>query len=195
MEDYLIGIGKRIRQLRKEKNLLANEVAQRAGVSNGLISRIENGRTIPSVPVLFSIIGALDEEPARFFEGIRKNGSKPYVVIRPDDQAPIEKEQAEGFAYSFITSRRLSSVGFEAVLLTVLPGSQRETTETDAYEFKYVLEGTCEYVIGEDVVELQAGDALFFDGRIPHLPRNRGDRPARMLVLYLYTETGAAPDS
>ena len=56
MEDYLIGIGKRIKKIRKEKQLTISDVATKASVSNGPISRIENGRTIPSLPVLLNII-------------------------------------------------------------------------------------------------------------------------------------------
>ena len=42
MEDYIITIGKRIKQIRKDKKLTINDIAQRADVSNGLISRVEN---------------------------------------------------------------------------------------------------------------------------------------------------------
>lgn len=83
-EDYLIGIGKRIRHLRKEHNLNLSELAGRASVSTALISRIENGRTLPSLPVLFSIIGALEEDPGTFFDGLVKENGSRYVVIRAD---------------------------------------------------------------------------------------------------------------
>lgn len=62
MEDYLIGIGKRIKEIRKRKNLTINTVAADAEVSNGLISRIENGRTISSLPVLLNIIQYITKE-------------------------------------------------------------------------------------------------------------------------------------
>jgi transcriptional regulator with XRE-family HTH domain len=50
MNDFLIGIGKRLKDIRKKNNLTINELAFKANVSNGLVSRIENGRTIPSLP-------------------------------------------------------------------------------------------------------------------------------------------------
>ncbi len=59
MNDFLIGIGKRLKDIRKKNNLTINELAFRANVSNGLVSRIENGRTIPSLPfywILFSLL-------------------------------------------------------------------------------------------------------------------------------------------
>jgi len=48
-------VGKRIKELRLSKDLKLVEVAIKSSVSKGLLSRIENGRTIPSLPVLFSI--------------------------------------------------------------------------------------------------------------------------------------------
>ena len=56
-------VGKRIKELRLNKDLKLVEVAIKSRVSKGLLSRIENGRTIPSLPVLFSIINALNENP------------------------------------------------------------------------------------------------------------------------------------
>jgi len=189
MDTYLIGIGKKIRALRKEKNLYASEIAKRANVSNGLISRIENGRTIPSVPVLFSIIEALEIEPSFFFHNIGPEGIFKYIVIRKDEHQPLEKEhEASGFSYESIFTKQLNGIGSEFVLLTLDPGCKREVVETDAFEFKYMLSGSCKYEIDGDLVELHEGDSLFFDGRLPHVPKNPYLIPAKMLVCYLYTE-------
>ena len=188
VEDYLVGVGPQIRALRTAQGLYGKELARRADVSNGLISRIENGRTLPSLPVLFSILKALDADPAQFFQEIADEQDRPYVVIRPEAHAPQTKEGAPGFEYEHLFTRRLSLIGFEAMLLTLRPDAERDALTTDAFEFKYFLEGTCEFVIGEETVTLHAGDLLFFDGRLPHVPRNPTDRDVRMLVLYLYDE-------
>ena len=92
MEDYIIGIGKRIREIRKEKGLTINTVASSAEVSNGLISRVENGRTIPSLPVLLNIIAALDTEVASFFNSLPQGGKTAFIVSRKEEHAIIEKE-------------------------------------------------------------------------------------------------------
>ncbi|MFB6247184.1 MAG: helix-turn-helix domain-containing protein [Salinibacter sp.] len=186
MEDYLIGVGKHIRQLREERGLYGKELAQRADVSSGLISRIENGRTVPSLPVLLSIIQALNANPAEFFQGIADEQEEPYIVVSPDQHEPLEKEDARGFDYQQLFSKRLDLIGFEAMILTLQPGSEREKLTTDAFEFKYFLEGTCRFVIGDETVILEEGDLLFFDGRIPHVPKNRTDDLVRILVLYMY---------
>tara|TARA_R110000765_G_C18804396_1_gene594000 strand:+ start:248 stop:829 length:582 start_codon:yes stop_codon:yes gene_type:complete len=187
LEDYIIGIGKRIREIRKEKGLTINTVAANAGVSNGLISRIENGRTIPSLPVLLNIINALEIGVAAFFNSLPQTGKIAFFISRKGENSIIEKEDdAKGFQYKSIFGKSLASIAFEAVLLEIQPGSERAKVETDAYEFKYMLSGKCVYSIGEEEVTLNEGDSIFFDGRIPHVPINRSDAPTSMLVLYFY---------
>lgn len=187
MNDYLIGLGERIKGIRKKNKKTISTVANAAEVSNGLISRIENGRTIPSLHVLLNIINALEINVAEFFEGMPKPSELNYIVSRFEENAIIEKEDdAKGFAYKYIFGKQLSSIGFEAVLLEIQPNSQRGKVETDAYEFKYMLSGECIYNIGEEEVLLKEGDSIFFDGRIPHVPINRGSVSAKMLVLYFF---------
>lgn len=190
MDDYLIGIGKRIKDIRKSNKKTINTIANAAQVSNGLISRIENGRTIPSLPVLLNIINALEVEVSVFFDGMPKSSRQNYIVSRADENSIIEKEDnAKGFTYKYIFGKQLSSIGFEAVLLEVNPDSRREKVETDAYEYKYVLSGECVYSIGDDEVLIKEGDSIFFDGRIPHVPVNRSPMTCKMLVLYFFFNT------
>ncbi|MAU71259.1 MAG: DNA-binding protein [Pseudozobellia sp.] len=187
MEDYLIGIGKRIKEIRKGGGKTINDIAGKAGVTGGLISRIENGRTIPSLPVLLKIISSLETEVTDFFNGMPQVNGANYIVSRKEENSIIEKEdEAVGFSYTYIFGKQLSSLGFESVLLEVAPGSKRDKVTTDAYEFKYMLSGECYYEIGDDEVLLKEGDSIFFDGRIPHVPVNRGGVTSKMLVMYFF---------
>lgn len=187
MEDYLIGIGKRIKEIRKGGGKTINDIAGKAGVTGGLISRIENGRTIPSLPVLLKIISSLETEVTEFFNGMPQVNGANYIVSRKEENSIIEKEdEAVGFSYTYIFGKQLSSLGFESVLLEVAPGSKRDKVTTDAYEFKYMLSGECYYEIGDDKVLLKEGDSIFFDGRIPHVPVNRGGVTSKMLVMYFF---------
>ncbi|KPM32176.1 Transcriptional regulator, MerR family [Croceitalea dokdonensis DOKDO 023] len=187
MEDYLIGIGKRIKEIRKESSQTISYIAQKAGVTGGLISRIENGRTIPSLPVLLKIITSLDVEVTEFFNGMPQVNGANFIVSRKQENSIIEKEvEAVGFEYTYIFGKQLSTIGFETVLLEVRPGSKRDKVTTDAFEFKYILSGECYYVIGEEEVLLKEGDSIFFDGRVPHVPVNRGPVSSKMLVVYFF---------
>ena len=187
MDNYLIGIGKKIKEIRKSNKYTITQVATKAEVSNGLISKIENGRTIPSLPVLLNLIQALDVEVGEFFKNIPIANKSNFLLFKKEQYAVIEKEElAIGFEYRSIFSKQLNSCGFEAVLLEVKPNSKREKVETDAFEFKYVISGECIYNIGDDEVLVQSGDSILFDGRIPHVPINKAEESCLMLVVYFF---------
>lgn len=189
MDDLLIGIGSRIKTIRKENKLTISEVASRASVSNGLISKIENGRTVPSLPVLLELINALGVQPSDFFVGVEHKIAGKFIHIPKHDQSVIEKEiDSRGFSYKRIFSKRLETIGFEAIILTIEPNSKREKIITDAWEFKYIISGSITYEIDDETVELSSGDSLYFNGNYPHVPINKGKENCIMLVLYFYAE-------
>ncbi|GEM_PF-6359208 len=101
MEDNTIfKISNKIKEIRKEKGITIQEVADRAGVSKGLISQIENNRTIPSLLVLINIINALNIDLNEFFKDFNSElDSGPVVVRKKDTYSPFEKESAIGFHY------------------------------------------------------------------------------------------------
>ena len=183
----LSGIGKRIRKLRLDKGQKLTELAHLAGVSKGLLSKIENGRTVPSVPVLLSIIQSLEIQPKDFFTDMSFQPPQRYIHKSAADLQPmIKEEEAIGFNYQFILNQALSNYTIEAVTLEIAPGAKRELVSVDAYEFKYVLEGHINYQIEEEFIHLSPGDSLLYDGRLMHVPHNDTDRPAKMLVIYFY---------
>ncbi|GAB4418483.1 MAG: cupin domain-containing protein [Bacteroidia bacterium] len=191
MKQSLSGIGKKIRELRKARGLTINTLAEEVQVSVGLISQIENGRSLPSLPVFISIVKALGGNSKDAFayilaEVMDESQTGRYLLLKADSYQPFEKEEAHGFEYQHIFSQHLDVMGLEMVLLTLQPGSQRQKVGSDAWELKYLLSGRLTYEIADQTLEMEAGDTLFFDGRLPHVPVNRSSAPAVMLVLYLF---------
>jgi transcriptional regulator with XRE-family HTH domain len=188
-DDILIQISNRIKERRREKNITVQELATHANVSKGLISQIENSRTIPSLIVLIDIIKALDIDLNEFFKDIRtRNNLSPILVKRKDEYEHFEKEHTTGFSYQRILTRFIDHSTIDIVLLELEPNATRPLVETDAYEYKYILCGQVEYHFNEDKVILNQGDSMLFDGRIPHTPVNLGDTTASMLVVYFFEE-------
>lgn len=185
IDPVLVGIGKKIRKIRQEKLIKLHELAEEAQISKGLLSKIENSRTIPSLPVLISIIKALKEEMSSFFEGIDMSGNNGIIHKKKTDYYSFEKEESLGFIYHFIMEKTLSDFTIEAVILDLLPNSQREQVTTDGYEFKYILNGEVEYHLGEEIIILEEGDSILFNGNIPHVPVNKSEQTVSMLVIYL----------
>lgn len=191
-DPILLEIAQKIRSMRQSRGLTLHEVAERAAVSKSLLSKVENGRTVPSLPVLVAVVRALRVDMNAFFEdiGLPPTSDLPYVHKQASDYQAFEREASVGFFYQHILEQDLPDATLEAVLLELHPGSQREPLTTDGYEFKYVLQGAVDYRIGDHTVSLQAGDSLFFDGRIPHVPINNSKKTARMLVVYLLDTAG-----
>ena len=188
-DDILIQISNRIKERRREKNITVQELATQANVSKGLISQIENSRTIPSLIVLIDIVKALNIDLNEFFKDIRtKSKLSPILIRRKEEYEHFEKEHANGFHYQRILTRFIDHSTVDIVILELEPNATRPLVETDAYEYKYILAGEIEYQFGEERIKLSQGDSVLFDGRIPHTPINLGNQTASMLVVYFFEE-------
>ncbi len=188
-DDILIQISNKIKEIRKTQKKTVQELANNAKVSKGLISQIENNRTVPSLPVLMNIVLALKIDLKDFFEDISHNReSRQKIIIKTkNDYQPFEKETAKGFKYKRILTRNMDGGPVDTVLLELKKGAKRShMIKTDAYEYKYVIRGNVEYQIENDKYVLEEGDSLFFDGRLLHKPSNIGDTDALMLVVYFF---------
>jgi transcriptional regulator with XRE-family HTH domain len=189
-KDVILQISNKIREKRKERNITIQELADKAGVTKGFISQIENNRTVPSLAVLLSIIKSLHIDLNAFFDELQgDNGETENVVVRKKDQyQDFQKENAKGFLYQRIFSTTIQDRHVDIVLLRLQKNSRRAMVKTDAFEYKYVISGQVEYTIGEAKHLLGAGDSIYFDAREPHNPKNIGDEDALMLVIYFFIE-------
>jgi len=187
-EELLLLLGDKIKSKRTLKNITLEQLAIRAGVSKGLISQIENNRTVPSLPVLFNIIHSLDEDLKTFFEDMHdSSGTNHILIIRKGQEKLFSKEPVKGFSYRRILTRTVTSQAADIVLLELKKNAVRkQLITTDAYECKYVLKGEVEYQIEKEIFVLKAGDTLFFDGRARHRLKNIGQSEALVLVIYLF---------
>jgi transcriptional regulator with XRE-family HTH domain len=79
-------IGRTLRDLRRQRGLSLSEVSEAAGVSTSMLSQVENGRSTPTVVVLWKIAHAFDVPMTRFladFEAV-----EPATVLRRQE-APV----------------------------------------------------------------------------------------------------------
>lgn len=188
-EDIIIQISKRLKDIRKEKDITLQQLADVAGVSKGMLSQVENSRTIPSVTVLLSLIKSLQVDFNEFFKDINLHPKESKVIFKKKEQyQPFEKENAKGFYYQRLLSTTIHNYHADFVLLRLQKGAEREMVSTDAFEFKYLLNGKVDYIIGDETYSMEEGDSVFFDGAELHNPYNRGEEDALMLVIYIFKE-------
>jgi len=189
-EDIIIQISNKIKEKRKAKGITIQELADKAEVSKGLISQIENNRTVPSLLVLINIIRALNLDMNEFFNEIGTEQQSSKVIIKQEASYQVfEKETAKGFLYKRVLTRSVKNYPVDIVILELKKGARRtQMVKTDAYEYKYIIQGKVEYQIENEKYILNTGDSLFFDGRLGHKPANIGDEDARILVVYFFLE-------
>jgi transcriptional regulator with XRE-family HTH domain len=188
-EDILIQISNRIKERRREKNITVQELASRVNVSKGLISQVENSRTIPSLIVLIDIIKALEIDLNEFFKDIRsRDNQNPIIIKRKSEYEHFEKEHAIGFNYQRIFTRYVNHSTIDIVILELEPDADRPLVETEAFEYKYIIKGDVDYLFEDNRISLHEGDSMLFNGRIAHTPKNMGDTKALMLVVYFFEE-------
>jgi transcriptional regulator with XRE-family HTH domain len=187
-EELLLLIGDKIKKKRTLKNVTVEQLANKAGVSKGLISQIENNRTVPSLPVLFNIIHSLEEDLRTFFEDMHdSSGNNHILIIRKGQEKLFTKEPVKGLTYKRILTRSIASQALDVALLELKKNaSRKQLITTDAYECKYILLGRVEYQIEKEIFTLEEGDTLFFDGRAAHRLRNIGPDEALILAFYLF---------
>ncbi len=195
MRHNLIKLGLTIKTVRKEKGLTLRELSEKTGLTGGLLSKIENFRTVPSLPVLVNIASALEVTPSRLLEGVGELENKSWMLSKSSEQKGIEREESKGFFYKNLLETVSSEINLQVFTLTIMPGGKRDFVMTEGDEFIYLLEGKLEFILGEESIELEEGDLLFFDGTIPHVPRNHGSIPAVLLAVYLVGQEHEADEN
>jgi len=184
MREQLSTLGMRLRERRKERKLTLRELAARTGLTAGLLSKIENFRTVPSLPVLFSIAAALRCDLGELFRSISDSMGQKWIHVPAGETTRVRREPASGITYDLVLTAAVNATETQLMFCTVSPGAKRRPVTGNGHEAIFVLDGVADYHLGHDTLRLAPGDTLFFDSSLPHQPENPGDRDLRMLVVY-----------
>ena len=184
MEDVLINLGKQIKTVRKKKNLSLREVAKLSGVSIGLISKIENYRTTPSLTVLLKIMRSLEINLLELNLSKSKK-KKKYLLIKKGKGKTEDREDSEGLKYKLLFSNHVPESNLRTYLITIDDNIYRKPVSGDTYEMAYVLQGKLDYILDGEIITLNEGDTIFYDGLLPLGWNTKYDTNATLLKMYL----------
>ncbi|MDO5977461.1 helix-turn-helix domain-containing protein [Flavivirga spongiicola] len=187
MEDILVNLGKQLKKIRVNKSLSLKQVAEMSDVSIGLISKIENFRTTPSLPVLLKIMQSLQIDLSEL--NLSSNNKESYILIKKGEGEIEEREDSRGLEYTFLFSDGISESNLRTYIVKVNKDVYREPISTDATELIYVIQGSINYILNDELLILGEGDVLFFDGSIPHAVQNKYSTTAVMLKMYFIKKT------
>ncbi|EPC03726.1 XRE family transcriptional regulator [Litchfieldella anticariensis FP35 = DSM 16096] len=164
-------VGARLKQLRVQRDLSQRELAKRAGVTNSTISLIEQNSVSPSVSSLKKILDALPVTISEFFAG--EQLSREQVFYRASELTEI----GDGILSWRLVGARRPNRRMSILHERYPPGADtgEDMLEHDGEEGGVIISGTIELTVGGDVQLLTAGDAYYFDSRLPHRFRNVSD--------------------
>lgn len=182
-----LNIGKKVRLLRTRVEMTLQQLSDLSGLSKPLLSQIENGVTAPPIATLLKISKAHEVNIGHFFQD--GPGHERIVVVRQEERREVSRRfQGDGTAVGY----RYESLAYpwsdkhmEPFLVEI---DARPETEMTFYnhlgeEFLFVLEGSVEFRGGERIIELVAGDSLYFDSEIPHAVRSVGQERAKVIAV------------
>ena len=185
-----LAIGREVRANRRQQNITVAELAQMTGISIGMISKIENGNTSPSLSTLETLSNALGVTLTSFFRRFEESRS----AIHTKAGEGVEMERAgtrAGHQYNLLghIGSNASGVMVEPYLITLNEKSDIfPTFQHDGVEMLYMLEGEVSYRHGDHLYALKPGDTLFFDADAPHGPEILQKLPALYLSIISYPQ-------
>ncbi len=185
-------IAARLREFRQEGGLTVAQLAAMSGLSKGMLSKLENSQTSPSLSTLTRLSLALDVPLTSFFRGLDEERDVLFVKAGRGFDI-VHKGSRSGHRYQLLGSMRGAHQRLEPVLVTLLERSEVfPLYQHPGTELLYMLAGRMEYGVGNATYVLEPGDALQLDGEVTHGPRNLLALPVQFLSIKAY---GGMPTS
>lgn len=179
-------LGKQIRKLRRDLDLSIADLAGAAGISTGMMSKIENGQISPSLATLQSISAALSVSLSSLFASFEDRQDCSYV---PSGQGvTIERRGSKvGHVYQLLGHVMGGDIAVEPYLITLKEGSAAFTGfQHSGVEFIHMLEGEVSYRHAGALYHLRPGDSLLFDSTALHGPEQILTDMTRYLSIIIY---------
>jgi transcriptional regulator with XRE-family HTH domain len=177
-------IGAKLRRLRLRKAMGLVELGRHTSLSPAMLSKIENGKVIPTLPTLLRIALVFSVGLDHFFSD---DSARRFSVVRVDDRQDFdEMMDGDQAAYHF------QCLDFKAVdrassaYLAEFEPFVPESTPRHAHvgrEFIHVLTGTLGLITEESETMLRPGDSAYFDPSFKHGYRRVGGEPCQAIVV------------
>lgn len=180
-------VGAAIRRLRTAQGLTLADVADRAQISQGMLSRLETGAVSPSLETLAAVAKAIGADLSTLFRDLGAKKSDAQLVKKGEGLEVVRRGTKRGHTYHLLSADRGPRKTFEPFLITLNDESEIfPDFEHPGTEMIYILEGSLRYRHGDESYLLKSGDTLTFSGEVPHGPQTLIKLPIRFLSVIVY---------
>ncbi|MCY1533106.1 HTH-type transcriptional regulator PuuR [compost metagenome] len=184
LEQYL---GIQIKRERQAQELKLADVARIAGISQGMLSKIENAQVSTSLDTLSRLCDVLGMPMSKLFNQYDQPDGNAILVKAGEGMEVVRRGTEKGHTYHLLNHTRGPKKNFEAYMVSMDDASEEFPTFAHAgTEFLHLLEGELVYRHGNQLYHMQAGDSLTFDGDVPHGPEKLLQVPIRLLSVMNY---------
>ncbi len=180
-------VGRRLKEVRRQKEMTLKEVAEASGMSPTHISEIERGKTSPTVGALRKIAAALGKDTAFFVE--EKPLPKVSVVKKEDREAVLLPGVGDDFLSAKALTNGIPAGRVKVVLVDHEKGGKKAAHAHDGEEAILVIKGEARVKVGGQEFVVGAGDCLHFSSKVEHSAEFTGD--GRNKALWITVRPGA----
>lgn len=157
-------IGNKIKELRMQKGLTQEELADRTELSKGFISQLERDLTSPSIATLIDLLQVLGTTPKEFFDDDKKENQ---IVFHKQDFFEKEDTTLQNKIEWIIPNAQKNMM--EPIRVTLQPGgSTYPDVPHEGEEFGYVLTGSIKIHIGTKSYTAKQGEAFYYTPNSNH---------------------------
>ncbi|MEN2465133.1 XRE family transcriptional regulator [Ornithinibacillus sp. FSL M8-0202] len=177
-------IGKKIKEMRLRKKWTQQQVADEAGISKSMLSKIENGQSASAIATLSKISEVLEVSLSWLLD---EQNEQDLVLLPKSSRRPRFGDENMGYSYELLANRSSLS-GFEPTIVHVTPKNlnAREDTYTHSQdEFIFILEGAIYLLYDGKKYYMEKGDSACFQGSKPHLFVPVDENEAKVLTFFI----------
>ena len=172
-----MNLGKKIKQMRNQKGLTQEELADRCELTKGYISQLENDLTSPSIATLVDILNVLGSNLNEFFSS---DTVTEKIVFTKDDY--FSKDNEYGSITWLITNAQKNEM--EPILLKLNPNEETPIDYPhEGEEFGYVIEGTIIICLDNQKFKCKKGESFYYESSKTHYLKNTSSSVAKIIWI------------
>lgn len=183
-------VGEKIKSLRTAREISVQELAERSGLSEEQVIRIENNVDIPSLAPLIKIARALGARLGTFLDDQTELGAVVCRKQETNDTISFSNNAMDARTHMHYSSLSKSKADrhMEPFIVEIekVNNTEYSLSSHEGEEFIYVLEGIIEIAHGKQKYVIEAGDSIYYDSIVPHHVHGFEGQAAKILAV-VYT--------
>ncbi len=175
-------IGMKVKKARRNGGLKLVDVARISGISQGMVSKIENAQVSTSLETLDRLCSAIGLSISQLFSDYDRPDGDAHFTKSNQGLEVVQRGTEKGQIYQLLSYKHAT---IEPFIITLTDTSETTTTFSHSGdEFIYLISGKLVYRHGNSLFEMEPGDSLTFNGEIPHGPESLVETPIKLLSVF-----------